>query len=102
MNKEIICVFQDCPLCGDKGRKLKKLIFEKNLNVRKVSFASDEGRDLCIKAIQKRICKMPFYTDGERFTNNINELLTEEKVKKKTIKRTRKTTRKKVEDGTDS
>lgn len=101
MNKEIICVYQDCPLCGDKGKKLKKIIIEKNLNVRKVSFASDEGRELCYQAVKNhKIGKMPFYTDGKRFVNNINELLVEKKPKK-TTKRVKKNTKKEVENEMD-
>lgn len=102
MNKEIICVFQDCPLCGDKGKKLKKIIFEKNLNVRKVSFASEEGRKLCKEAVfNHRIVKMPFYTDGKKFSLDINELLKDNKKKK--VKRVKKVIKKKeVEDGLDS
>lgn len=81
-NKEIICVYQDCPMCGDRGKKLKKLIFDKKLNVRKVSFASDEGKDLCHKAVfDYKIGAMPFFTDGERFVNNIEELLKPQKKK---------------------
>ena len=81
-NKEILCVYQDCPMCGDRGKKLKKLIFDKNLNVRKVSFACDEGKELCHKAVfEHHIGTMPFFTDGERFVNNIEELLKPQKKK---------------------
>ena len=44
MTKEIILVYQDCVLCGDRGKKLKQFIDTNGLNVRKVSFASDEGK----------------------------------------------------------
>lgn len=86
MDKEIICVYQDCPLCGDKGKKLKKLIFDKKLNVRKVSFASPEGKELCYKAVFENGIKiMPFFTDGKKFVANIEDLL-----KKKTTRRVRR------------
>ena len=76
MKKEIICVYQDCPLCGDRGRVLKKLIFNKNLNVRKVSFASEEGKELIHKAVfECGIGTMPFFTDGIRFSEDINEFI---------------------------
>lgn len=97
MNKEIICVYQDCPLCGDKGKKLKKLIIDKNLSVKKVSFASEEGKDLCHKAVfEHKIQTMPFYTDGKKFSTDINDLL-------KTTKKTKKVAKKKgVSDESDS
>lgn len=76
MSKEIICVFQDCPLCGDRGRKLKKLIFDKKLNVRKVSFASPEGREFCYQAVTEHgIKKMPFFTDGTKYAQTLEEFL---------------------------
>ena len=92
-NKEILCVYQDCPMCGDRGKKLKKLIFDKKLNVRKISFASDEGKDLCYKAVfEHKIGTMPFFTDGEVFTNNIEELLG--KSVEKTVKKVGKNVKK--------
>ena len=90
MAKEIICVYQDCPMCGDRGKRLKKFIVKKGLNVRKVSFASPEGRELCAKAItEHKIGTMPFFTDGKKFSSTLNGLL-ERKTTKKTIKKAAK------------
>lgn len=95
MNKEIICVYQDCPLCGDRGRTLKKLIFSKNLNVRKVSFASEEGKDLIHKAVfECGIHSMPFFTDGVRFSESIDEFISN-----KPKKSAKKIARKEIKDG---
>ena len=86
MAKGIICVYQDCPMCGDRGKKLKKLIFDKKLNVRKVSFASDEGRELIYQALtEHKIGTLPFFTDGKKFTNDINDLIAT-KAKRKGVK----------------
>jgi hypothetical protein len=100
MNK-IICVYQDCPLCGNRGKKLKKIIETKRLDVKKVSFASPEGKELCSEAIFKHGIKtMPFFTDGKKFADTLEELLAKPK---KTTKKTRKTIKKKeVEDEFDS
>lgn len=100
--KQYICVYQDCPMCGDRGRKLKKLIFDKQLNVRKVSFASPEGKELCYEAVFIHGIKtMPFFTDGSKYAASLEELIA--RPRKKSTKKTtkRKTTRKKkeVEDG---
>lgn len=90
MAKEYICVYQDCPLCGDRGRKLKKLIFDKQLQVRKVSFASPEGKELCYEAVFIHgIKKMPFFTDGSNYATSLEELIA---IKPKTT--TNKTTKK--------
>lgn len=83
MAKEIICVYQDCPLCGDRGKKLKKLILDKKLNVRKVSFASEEGKNLIHEAVFNHgIGTMPFFTDGVKFVTSLEELLAKPKKKK--------------------
>lgn len=88
MSSEIICVYQDCPLCGDRGKKLKKLIFDKKLNVRKVSFASDEGRELVYQALtEHKIGTMPFFTDGKIFSTEIEEIIAKpKKLKSKGVK----------------
>jgi hypothetical protein len=83
MAKEIICVYQDCPMCGDRGKQLKKIIIDKKLNVRKVSFASEEGKDLIHEAVFNHgIGTMPFFTDGTKFSTSIEELAAKPKKKK--------------------
>lgn len=109
MSSEIICVYQDCIMCGDRGKKLKKLIFDKGLNVRKVSFASEEGRSLIHQALfVHKIGTMPFYTDGNKFSTNLNDFVPNcdvkpQKVRKATAKTKKKTTKKvkEVDNGTD-
>lgn len=76
MDNEIICVYQDCVMCGDRGKKLKKLIFDKNLNVRKVSFASEEGKGLVHEAVfNHQIESMPFFTDGKKFSYKLEDFV---------------------------
>ena len=76
MDNEIICVYQDCVMCGDRGKKLKRLIFDKNLNVRKVSFASDEGKELIHEAVFKHgVGSMPFFTDGIKYSYNLEDFV---------------------------
>ena len=101
MDKEIICVYQDCPLCGDRGKKLKKLIFDKKLNVRKLSFASEEGKELVYKAVfENGIKTMPFFTDGKKFSSSLEDFT---KADEKKTKKPRKTVKKKgVKHGVDS
>lgn len=83
-NKKITVVYQDCPLCGDRGKSLKKIVAEKGIRLHKVSFASDEGRRLINEAVfEKGIKTMPFFTDGKDFTTDIKELLTRKKKAKK-------------------
>ena len=79
MGNEIICVYQDCVMCGDRGKKIKKLIFDKDLNVRKVSFASDEGKNLIHEAVFKhKLGSMPFFTDGKIFSYKLEDFVEKE------------------------
>lgn len=76
MSKEIICVYQDCAMCGDRGKKLKQFVETNGLNVRKVSFASEEGKELIYQAMTDHgIKKMPFFTDGKKFSENISDFV---------------------------
>ena len=101
MSKEIICVFQDCPLCGDRGKKLKKLIIDKKLHVRKISFASPEGKELCYKAVvEHKIGTMPFFTDGNKFSTKIEDIY--KTTKKPVVKKTKKITKTKKEIGEEN
>lgn len=92
MSKEIICVYQDCIMCGDRGKQIKKIILNNNLNVRKVSFASDEGKNLIHEAVFKHnIGSMPFFTDGNIYTYHIEDFLVKpEKEVVKIVKPTKK------------
>lgn len=100
MSKEIICVYQDCAMCGSKGQKLQEYIVANKLEVRKVSFASPEGRDLSYKALTEHkntINRMPFYTDGENFVQHLKDLVEKAKTPAKKQKKTYKgNTRKRI------
>lgn len=90
--RPVICVFQDCIMCGDRGKKLKATIAKNNLNIRKVSFASDEGKELIHRAVfEHQIATMPFFTDGKRFSTRLNDLINVEMEKcEKPAKKRRK------------
>ena len=100
MDNEIICVYQDCVMCGDRGKKLKKLIFDKDLNVRKVSFASDEGKNLIHEAVFKhKIGSMPFFTDGKKFSVKLEDFVEKEAEIEVKVKKKSKKSKKVVKDG---
>lgn len=83
MAKEIICVYQDCVLCGDRGKKIVEFAANKNLAIRKVSFASDEGKELIHEAVFEHGVKtMPFFTDGQKFSVDIEDFTKKNKTKK--------------------
>lgn len=79
MSKEITVVYQDCVLCGVKGKQTIADYAEKGITLRKVGFATEEGRELCFQAVNMGIKGMPFYTDGKIFADSIQALLSAEK-----------------------
>lgn len=105
MSKEVVCVYQDCPMCGSQGNELKKVLISENLQLRKVSFASDEGRELIHQALSEHgIGTMPFYVKDGRFSTDVSQVIKSEekpveKLAKKPAKRVRKT--KKVKEAKD-
>lgn len=90
-NQKITVVFQDCPLCGDRGKKIQKIVVSKGIRLRKVSFASDEGRELISKAVfEAGIKTMPFYYDGKRFSTSLSDILARKRKKTTRKKKTEK------------
>lgn len=75
MIKEVIAVYQDCVLCGMKGRKKAVEYAKRGVIIRKVGFTTPEGRELCYQAVQKGIGYMPFYVLDGDFAESIDALL---------------------------
>lgn len=63
--KKIYVVYQDCVMCGDKGKeKMLEIAQNNDVEIIKVSFASPAGAKYCKEAIEKGVKRLPFYTDG--------------------------------------
>lgn len=76
MLREVIAVFQDCVMCGDKGRKKAEILAKKGVFIRKISFVSPEGKELCRQAVfDHGIRTMPFYVEDGKFSESLDELL---------------------------
>lgn len=108
MPKEIILVYQDCPMCGsrqDWGEKQIAAAKAEDASIRKVSFVTEEGRKYCAEALKAGKASMPFFTDGEgHFGKTVEELLAgaEPKQEKKPAKKIKKAGRKNVNKKQDS
>ena len=106
MPNEIIVVYQDCVLCGDRGKKIKEIATKAGVKIRKLSFACVEGQEHCMKAIEAGVKTMPFYTDGKIYAPTLETLLEAQsepqtakiKLTKKASKKTKKT-KKELNDG---
>lgn len=99
MNKKLVVVYQDCPTCGNRkewGEKTIAVAKQSGLDIRYVSFATMEGQKLCKEAVYAGIGKLPFITNGVKFSDNIADFI-EAKKADKPKKRTRKT-KKEVSD----
>lgn len=96
MNKELVVVYQDCPTCGNRkkwGEKTIEAAKQSGLDIRFVSFAIEEGQKLCKEAIYAGVGKLPFITDGIKFSDNIEDFV---KVAKKKKAAKKKSSAKKV------
>ncbi|MBQ8984290.1 hypothetical protein IJ098_00525 [Candidatus Saccharibacteria bacterium] len=86
--REIIAVYQDCVLCGAKGRQKIADYAAQGIQIRKVGFTTPEGRELCYQAVQKGIGYMPFYVSDGDFAESIEALIPKQP---KIVKKVRKT-----------
>lgn len=99
--KELVVVYQDCITCGSRkawGEKTIKTIKETGVKFRKLSFASAEAEGYAMRAIEAGVKGYPYITDGEKFSQNIEDFTTAEKPAKKTTKKAKKT-KKEPENG---
>lgn len=102
MSKEILLIYQDCALCGDKkewGAAQLALASKASQPVRKVSFVAEEAQGLPAKAVKAGITSMPFFTDGVHFAKSVEELLGLQKAEAKPKKSTKKKIKKEEADG---
>ena len=116
--KEITILFQDCVLCGDKGKKKVLELNAKGYSFRKVSFVTKEGEELSNRAVfSYKIGSMPvyFYEDKAAATlaglieqiESAEQKTTEESEEQKTTEKPEKKSRKikkteELKDGTNS
>lgn len=82
---ELKMVYQDCPTCGNRkewGEKTIAKAKESGLNIEFISFATPEGQHLCKLAIYAGISKLPFLTNGDKFSQNIADFIEVKKAPK--------------------
>lgn len=97
---EVSVVYQDCAMCGSKGRKVAQKYAEKGIIFRKVGFASPEGRDLCARAVKQGIGTMPFYVHNGQFATTLDAFISKKGGKSaKKANKTRKNSKIKEANG---
>lgn len=82
---KLTMVYQDCPTCGNRkewGERTIAKAKESGLDIEFVSFATPTGQHLCKLAIYAGITKLPFITDGNKFSKDIADFIEAEKAPK--------------------
>lgn len=93
--REIKIVYQDCPMCGARynwGLKQTEVAARNNITLIKTPFYKPGVGKLIQKAIENGVGTMPFFTDGEKFSTDLEDFI--EKPAKKITKRTKNGTAK--------
>ena len=96
---ELKMVYQDCPTCGNRkewGEKTIAKAKESGLDIEFISFATPEGQHLCKLAIYAGIGKLPFLTNGEKFSQDVADFIASEPKKK--TRKVKKAKKEEVED----
>lgn len=84
-NKELLLIYQDCPMCGVRegwGEEQEAAAQKAGVKFRKVSFVAQEAQGMAQKAVKAGIASMPYFTDGTHFAKTIEELLAQTAPKK--------------------
>lgn len=92
-DKKIMLVYQDCPLCGVHkawGEAQIKKANTKGYNVEKVPFFKSGAKEWIFEALKSGV-SLPFFTDGEKFSKNVDDIVKKTRAKKTSTKSKRKT-----------
>ena len=85
-SKEITVLFQDCALCGDKGRQKQLELEAEGYTFRKISFVTAEGSELSAQAVAAGVGSMPVFFYGDHISGSLSKLLEMIKLRKKVVK----------------
>lgn len=86
--KEITLIYQDCAMCGVHeawGKVQLQLADKLRFKIREMPFSHPDAGDLIWKAIEAGVTRMPFFTDGEKFSYTLEDF-TEKPAAKKSKK----------------
>lgn len=80
--KRIYLVYQDCALCGEKGREVLNYAVSEGIQIVKVGFTEEKAEKLIHDAVFKhKIGSMPFFTDGTKFSKKLSDFVEKKQVK---------------------
>ncbi|MBQ3306423.1 hypothetical protein IJH02_03250 [Candidatus Saccharibacteria bacterium] len=100
MSREILLLYQDCPMCGVHaawGAKQMEIAKKNKLVFREVSFITPEAikARYMQNAVKKGIRSYPFFTDGVKFSRSLADFIEEKpSAPQKPAKSVKKSTKK--------
>lgn len=78
MSKEVLLIFQDCPFCGDReewGRQQTKIANDNGIIIKETSYKLPGVKGIIQNAISRGVDLMPFFTDGEKYSYNLQDFV---------------------------
>lgn len=84
--KQIMLIYQDCPMCGARegwGKAQTKIADTYGFEIVKTPFYKTGVKGLIMSALEHGIGRMPFFTDGEKFSYNLEDFIEKPKTKQK-------------------
>ena len=90
--KQIMLVYQDCPMCGARknwGDAQTKIATDHGFDIIKTPYYATGVKGLIMRACEAGIGHLPFFTDGKKFSYNLEDFV--EKPERKTTRRKRNT-----------
>lgn len=90
MNKQILLIYQDCPDCNERGewfREQQELAEKNHLQILPMPYNQPGIKEIILKAQEEGLEKtLLFYTDGNKFGNDISEFVRKPKNDKDEVK----------------
>lgn len=76
MTKEVLYVFQDCALgaCANPAAQMADAE-NKGITLRLTPFNAPGARSLILQAKSRGVGRLPFYTDGKKFSYDLNDFV---------------------------
>lgn len=94
MTKDVRYIYQDCAMCGARkgwGDQQKAVAKANGINIIMTPFFTPGAEGLMWKAVEAGIDSYPFYTDGTKFSKDINDFIEKPKKSRKKTKKIKET-----------
>lgn len=115
MSKEIKLVYQDCAFCHGResyGEKQMEIARREGFSIKRLAFNDFGAPGLIKQAVSRGIDRLPFFTDGQRFSYDLNDFVKDlldqtkpevaEAMMAKTKARVKSRIKRKTEHGSDT